>query len=140
MGAFTDVSGQPLVSFDNSKEFGLSGRFIKSASFAAPCLSLSHTHTLHERQTDYSTSISVAPGSNSATPPRRPRLRPRGNMYSPPLVFLAQQRKSRSAIRGFHLYSDKGYLGNLVPAISHYGESYEAEIKFSSRRLCGEGR
>ncbi len=57
-----------------------------------------------------------------------------------PLVFLAWQRNNRSTIQGFHLYSDKGYLGNLELAISHYGESYEAEIKFCSQWLWEEGR
>lgn len=50
------------------------------------------------------------------------------------------QRNNYSTIQDFHLHSDKGYLGNLVPPISHYGESYEAEIKFCSRWLWGEGR
>lgn len=69
--------------------------------------------------------------NGSAPPPKCPW---RENIYYPPLlVFLSWQRNNHSAIQGFHLYSDKGYLGNLVPAISHYGESYEAEIKFGSR-------
>lgn len=59
---------------------------------------------------------------------------PLSSAPTPPcLVFLAWQRNNRSTIQGFHLYSDKGYLGNLVLAISHYGESYEAEIKFCSQ-------
>lgn len=57
-----------------------------------------------------------------------------------PLFFPAWQRNNRSTIQDFHLYSDKGYLGNLVLAISHYGESYEAEIKLCSQWLRGEGR
>lgn len=56
------------------------------------------------------------------------------------LVFPGCQRNNCSTIQDFHLHSDKGYLGNLVPPISHYGESYEAEIKFCSRWLWGEGR
>lgn len=49
----------------------------------------------------------------------------------PPSLFAAVcQRSNCWTIQDFHLHSDKGYLGNLVPAISHYGGSYEAEIKF----------
>lgn len=62
------------------------------------------------------------------------------SIIPPFLVFLAWRRNNGSTIQGFHLYSDKGYLGNLVLAISHYGESYEAEIKFCSQWLRGEGR
>lgn len=78
--------------------------------------------------------------NGSVTPLRCPWLCPRENIYYPLrlLVFLASQGNKRSTIRGFHLYSDKGYLGNLVLAISHYGESYEAEIKFCSQWLWRE--
>lgn len=95
--------------------------------------------------------FSLPPGidpNDSVMLPRCPWLCLRENVYylppppypHPSLFFPGWQRNNRSTIQDFHLYSDKGYLGNLVQAISHYGESYEAEIKFCSQWLGGEGR